>query len=207
MASESRGRGPSAERVRDNIKALRRKRGLDLADLSQRLGDLGQPISVSGLSKLELGQRRVDVDDLVALALVLDVSPNRLLLPAEAETIEVAVTRELSLASSDLWAWATGDRGLQQYDDDRRVYSIPRMSRFAVENRPHDPRAEGTPFGQMLEWEQAGVFKPLMHGYAEARRAGVPHRAIVGYLDLMQKLRDLGRRAGEIVAESQSMED
>jgi len=190
MANETRERGPSAERVRDNIKALRKERGLDLADLSQRLGDLGQPISVSGLSKLELGQRRVDVDDLVALALVLDVSPNRLLLPAEAETSEVAVTRDLSLAASDLWAWATGDRELQQYDDDRRVYSIPRKRRFAVENRPHDPKSDGTTAGQLFEWEARGVFTKLEEGYTSARDAGVPHRTILGYLSLRQSLRE-----------------
>jgi hypothetical protein len=42
----------------------------------------GRPILPSGLSKIEQGQRAVDVDDLVALAIALQVNPNALLLPA-----------------------------------------------------------------------------------------------------------------------------
>lgn len=38
-------------------------------------------MSVSGISSMENGQRRVDVDDLVAFAAALDVSPVSLLMP------------------------------------------------------------------------------------------------------------------------------
>lgn len=47
---------------------------MTLDAVSRRLGDIGRPIDVSALAKLEKGQRRIDVDDLVALAEVLGVS-------------------------------------------------------------------------------------------------------------------------------------
>lgn len=74
VAKVSMQRGPTSERVRANLRALRTARGLDLEDVSNKLVAIGWPISVSGVSKIELGQRRVDVDDLVALSQVLEVS-------------------------------------------------------------------------------------------------------------------------------------
>jgi hypothetical protein len=101
----SKPRGPAAQRVSKNIRALRWERGLDLADLSKRLGNLGQPIAVSGLSKLELGQRRVDVDDLVALALALDVTPNRLLLTEDASDDRVVLVGGGRCSTRSAWRW------------------------------------------------------------------------------------------------------
>jgi hypothetical protein len=51
--------------------------------LSDRLAEVGRPIVPSGLSKIELGNRRVDVDDLTALAAALDTIPNDLLYEPE----------------------------------------------------------------------------------------------------------------------------
>lgn len=47
--------------------------------LAERLAELGRPILPSGISKMEHGQRRVDADELIALASAFGVSPNRLL--------------------------------------------------------------------------------------------------------------------------------
>jgi transcriptional regulator with XRE-family HTH domain len=46
---------------------------------SDRLTRVGRPILPSGLSKIESGDRRVDVDDLVGIAAALGVMPDRLL--------------------------------------------------------------------------------------------------------------------------------
>ena len=61
--------GPTGARVGRRLNELRRERGLTLGDLADKLKELGRPILLSALSKIEKGQRRVDVDDLVALAL------------------------------------------------------------------------------------------------------------------------------------------
>jgi transcriptional regulator with XRE-family HTH domain len=52
---------------------------LSLQAVSERLAELGRPILPSGLSKIEQGDRRVDVDDLVALAAALETVPSALL--------------------------------------------------------------------------------------------------------------------------------
>ena len=104
--------GPTGERVIANIKQLRQSKGLNYKQLSERLESLGRPIPVLGLSRLERGERRVDVDDLVALAIALETTPNRLLLPGS----DIEVTSEAQRLTPDItstpplmWAWATGE--------------------------------------------------------------------------------------------------
>jgi hypothetical protein len=61
---------------------VRRFRGdTSYAELSRRLEEVGRPIPPLGLRHLEAGNRRVDVDDLFALGMALDVAPLALLLP------------------------------------------------------------------------------------------------------------------------------
>ena len=68
-----------------NVRQVRGERRLTLDDVRDRLTELGRPILKTGLSKIETGERRVDVDDLLALALALETTPNRLLLDASAD--------------------------------------------------------------------------------------------------------------------------
>ena len=65
-----------------NIAALRQARGVSWRQLSERLAGLGHPII--GLSRPGRGEGRITVDDLVALAEVLGVTPDVLLSPPEA---------------------------------------------------------------------------------------------------------------------------
>src|SRR3954454_23683106 len=74
---------------------------MSLTQLSEAMTDIaGRPILASGLGKIESGERRVDVDDLVALAVALDVSPVRLLLPRP--TSEEAEAASLDAREVDL---------------------------------------------------------------------------------------------------------
>ena len=58
------------------IRRQREREQLSLQDLSDRLESaVGRPILPSGISKIEQGDRRVDVDDLVALADALGTAP------------------------------------------------------------------------------------------------------------------------------------
>lgn len=66
--------GPTGRRVAANIAAARRERGLTLTDLAADLDNLGRRIPEQSLSHIEQGRRRVDMDDLVVLAVALDVS-------------------------------------------------------------------------------------------------------------------------------------
>lgn len=71
--------GPAGERVRTNVRLLRALKGITYKELSGSLTGLGRPIPVLGLSRLERGERRIDVDDLVALAAALGVTAADLL--------------------------------------------------------------------------------------------------------------------------------
>lgn len=104
--------GPVGEQVRANLKQLREARGLSTGRLSQLLAEAGRPILPTAITKIESGDRRVDVGDLVALAVVLGVNPNRLLLPFTDMTAEVDVPGVGAVKAYVLWEWAEGQRPL-----------------------------------------------------------------------------------------------
>lgn len=78
MAAERIEIGETGRRIAANLAILRRKRGLTVAEMSRRLNAAGRPIPVLGLRRIEALNRRVDVDDLTALAEVLGMEPARL---------------------------------------------------------------------------------------------------------------------------------
>ena len=79
MAGKSKELGAASQRVARNIRLLRHHRGLTYIALSRCLAEIGHPILDTGLMKIEKGRRRVDVDDLTALAEALQVEACALL--------------------------------------------------------------------------------------------------------------------------------
>jgi transcriptional regulator with XRE-family HTH domain len=130
--------GPTAQRVAQNIKQIREDRRLSLEDVSRRVADLGRPMLVSGLWKIEAGERRADADDLVALALALDTTPNRLLLAADASRQRIGLTPKSEATTATAWRWATGEDALPDAWGDRRTLDAERLERFKRENRPFE---------------------------------------------------------------------
>jgi len=65
--------------VARNVKRLREAQHLTTRALQDLLTKLGRPIPASGITRIEQGSRRVDVDDLAALAIALGVRPDHLL--------------------------------------------------------------------------------------------------------------------------------
>lgn len=111
MATNEVPRGPITGHVVDNVKRLRAARKWSLADLSQAMTNVGRPIAATGLHRMEQGRRRVDVDDLVALAAALDVAPMSLMMPFTA-TGTVALTDTLTVDALAAWDWHRGTRPL-----------------------------------------------------------------------------------------------
>lgn len=77
-------RGPTSERVSRNVRRYREDARLTLAGLSRRMAVVGRPMDTPQLAKIEGGQRRVDVDDLMALAEALDAPVDEMLLVDDA---------------------------------------------------------------------------------------------------------------------------
>ena len=77
----------TGQRVAGRIKELRLARSLTLADLAARLAELDRSYTLSTLSRIEQGKRRVDTDDLVTIASALGVSPTAILFPPEVREV------------------------------------------------------------------------------------------------------------------------
>jgi transcriptional regulator with XRE-family HTH domain len=100
--------GPTAATVVANLHRLRTDQNLSYTELSQRLKALAQwSISPVGVRRIEDGERRVTVDDLLAFAVALKVSPATLLMPnAGGGDEKVAATGILEKCDAErLWGW------------------------------------------------------------------------------------------------------
>ena len=142
MAGIHKEPGPTAQRVAASIRHFRRERdkGLTQAELSRRVTEAGQPIPESGIAKTEAGTRHVDVDDLVALALVLGVTPNTLLLPEPGYlgTDVTPLTPAVSDTAEHLWQWAQGERPLRIPGAETWLGEVDHPElRFSIRTRPH----------------------------------------------------------------------
>src|SRR5512132_1898192 len=72
------------EHLAQRVRELRRRRGLSAAQLAERLRQVGLDWDRSIVANLENGRRAsLDVAELLALALVLDVAPVHLLIPLD----------------------------------------------------------------------------------------------------------------------------
>lgn len=78
--------GPLGRNLIANMEYLRQARGLSCRKLSAELDKAGRRIPPLGLARIAKGERRVDVDELVAPAEVLGVTPDVLL--ATPETVK-----------------------------------------------------------------------------------------------------------------------
>lgn len=79
----------------------------------------------------------MDVDDLTALAVALDVSPAELLLDPAADDEELALTDEVVVSRADAWRWAAGDSPLPTPDDDGRHLDLDAVAEFQGHAQPH----------------------------------------------------------------------
>ncbi|GAA0971234.1 MULTISPECIES: helix-turn-helix transcriptional regulator [Actinocorallia] len=79
MAAEPIGVGQHGEHLATEIVRMRGLRGWDQRTLAARITEHGRALSASVLGKVEAKKRRVDVDDLVAIAKAFGVPASRLL--------------------------------------------------------------------------------------------------------------------------------
>lgn len=117
--------GPTGRTVGENIARVRRSQQMSLQQLEERLESMGRRISLSGLSKIERGERRVDADDLMVLAIALDVAPTSLLLP-QGDPGDVVDVSGAHGSLGLFWQWATAEKTPFSRDDRSfRARSLP----------------------------------------------------------------------------------
>jgi transcriptional regulator with XRE-family HTH domain len=114
MAGQKIELGATGRTVAENIKRARGIRSFNYTDLSRRLGELGRPIPALAIRRIEEGARRVDVDDLLAIAVALEVSPVVLLSPdVGAADVEVEATGVGQTEARRLWDWFRSENPLK----------------------------------------------------------------------------------------------
>lgn len=96
-------REATAETVSSNVRFIRRRRKLTLRGLSEKVTlDTNRPLTHGVIDGIERGTRRVDVDDLMALAVALDVSPSDLLTPSRVTPFEIVEATGLGRVRVDV---------------------------------------------------------------------------------------------------------
>ncbi|MGH9045339.1 MAG: helix-turn-helix domain-containing protein [Acidimicrobiales bacterium] len=181
MATREARTGLVGQRLAANLRALRDR--VPVRELSKRMAEIGRPIVPSGITKIEKGERRVDVDDLVALALALDTTPNRLLLDGRADESAIELSGSVKVSRRSAWRWATGEQPLPN-----RTFDTGRYARFWAENRPHEPGdATEATFEQLQS-----VCQPVLDAIRAVCDANdVTTEQVLYYLDSWRSLQQL----------------
>lgn len=125
--------GPTGKTVGENLRRLRALQNVTQSELSARLRENGRPIPVASIGRIESGERRVEVDDLVALAIALGVAPLALLLPDTRTPDEVVeLTGWGTVQASEAWMWGASGVPLvldgSPEDMELEVYAAHRAS-------------------------------------------------------------------------------
>lgn len=130
--------GVTAAAVADAVRRHRERVGWGYARLSRELTRLGRDIPSLGLSRIEAGERRVDCDDLTALAVAFGVSPISLLMPTASNGDEdadalVQLTGTDRIPGSRAWSWLNGSYPLEGSVLSFFNNALPPWERTAVE--------------------------------------------------------------------------
>ncbi|WP_298229627.1 helix-turn-helix transcriptional regulator [Gryllotalpicola sp.] len=112
MEPRQRGNPPgnTNQHVAANLRRTRQGIGLDVRSLSARIKAAGRAISPSAISKIENGDRRVDVDDLAVLAFALSTTPADLLTPPEGADAPTGLPEQFN--AEELRSWVEGRTAL-----------------------------------------------------------------------------------------------
>lgn len=108
MAGKKLATGVTGRTVAYNVKRLRQKADLNYTELSERLKIYGRDIPPLGIRRIEDGERRVDVDDLMALALALNTNVNALVIPAAGSNQILTIAQDQMYPAWAVWNWAIG---------------------------------------------------------------------------------------------------
>lgn len=159
----------------------------------------------SVVSKTEQLDRRVDLDDLVALSVAVGVSPNRLLLCPSADELPVQLTSALEVTAGEAWRWARGvkpfDYELEQAAREGERARVECWQRFTRENAPSGSE---TPGG--LSFDPVLFAGANDQGYLRARALAMIHTLHMAGLSAgaLHKLVDAAAANGDATDASQS---
>lgn len=103
-----------SEYLADNVKRLREEQRMPATELAKKVSELGTPMTRMGIQRLERHERRVELDEIGALAEALGVPPVALFLPlSQAAGVQVSPGRVV-----DMWSALKWFSGRQRLDNE-----------------------------------------------------------------------------------------
>jgi hypothetical protein len=132
MAQEDTKVGPAGRVLAANIARVREAQRLSYIDLSRELARAGRPIPELGLRRIEKGERRVDFDDLLAIAYVLRICVVDLMISGDvADGDPYPITRQRAYRSGSVRDWISGQTVLlESYQEPGARFANPNRSMF-----------------------------------------------------------------------------
>lgn len=186
--------GPVGRRAAQNLERLRDSRRLSQGDLASAVERLGRPMTRQIVSKAEAGERRIDVDDLVAFAVALDTSTNRLLLPGTADAADpVDLAPRAAASALQAWRWARGIEPLYEIPapDEPLLFRSDREAQFVRENQPDNlPRYHDA--NRDIE-DHPDVARMAATVLLEARHRGLRYADLARLIEQLDRYRQLGQ--------------
>ncbi len=104
-----------SEVFRARLREVRRLRGWTQADLASALASAGVDLGESAVVRMERGIRGVSLDEAIAIATVLGVSPLHMIIPVDDNGAQLAP--QITVATTDARAWIRGQRPLTEADE------------------------------------------------------------------------------------------
>lgn len=108
--------GPTGAYTAARIAEVRTHRGFTYQGLAAKLVELKWPIPELGLRRIESQARRVTVDDVMALAAALGVSPLELMIPTATTSLPSPTGTGDDVSLDEAWAWALQKLSLDKDD-------------------------------------------------------------------------------------------
>ena len=104
-----------SEVFRARLREVRRLKRWTQQQLADELASLGVRVDASGITRMERGTRGVTLDDVIAIAAALGVSPLHMIVPLDDNGAQL--TPGLTVTTVDARAWLRGQRPLQEADE------------------------------------------------------------------------------------------
>jgi len=111
-----------SEVFRARLREVRRLKGWTQQQLADALAAAGVKLDASGITRMERGTRGVTLDDVIAIAAALGVSPLHMFVPLDNDEA-LNVAPGLTADTVNVRAWIRGQRPLRDTDDDRLFYA------------------------------------------------------------------------------------
>ena len=164
--------------VAKRVREVRQKRGLTAAQLAEQMARVGVPWKRGVVAKLESGLREaVSVEELLALAYVLDVAPVHLLVPFDDDAQPYQVTPTRDDPAGFVRDWIRGDWYLDGTDVRNFFSELPEHEFFPPDRpggrgiwAPHQLGTYAARLGRDPEWLRE-IIEKGGPGAASARRA------------------------------------